>query len=256
MKRLLALASLLIPITLFSQGFGSFSHDQPFLAANISSGVSDPTNALPFGIGYWWVASDLSSSPVSTWTDRVSGFILKQTSGANQPTWTTNGVRFTAASSQFMVTNGTPGIFWKFLNTAGNLGDTMLIILDRASTGEQYVFSQNGGGQILGWFSGAAGLWNISATSFGTTTTGKWYDFLYAGTNAAAFNIYTNGVLGVNSAMNARSPSDFGRLNTPTGFYYDGTIKEIIVWTNVIGFTSVQASNIHWYSTNVYKYTP
>ncbi len=50
MKRLLAITALLIPIYLFAQGFGSFSHDQPFLAGSQSSSVP---SLLPNLFEYW-----------------------------------------------------------------------------------------------------------------------------------------------------------------------------------------------------------
>ena len=46
MKRLLALAAICLPIFLFAQGFGSFSHDQPFFAKDAAaSGITPQTLA-------------------------------------------------------------------------------------------------------------------------------------------------------------------------------------------------------------------
>ncbi len=254
MKRLIALSAILLPICLFSQGFGIFSRDQPFFAKDIST-VSSPTNSLLAGIGYWWVASDLTNSPVTTWTDRVSGFILKQPTVANQPTWSTNGVRFAVASTQYLVTNGSPPIVWR-LGPSVDYGDAILVILDRASTGDTTVIGPTTpGGRILAFDFGANAWDNGSGSQFGITTTGQWYDYLYAGTNfAGAYATYTNGVLAFTGAASKHSPHIFG--GGSSGASFDGTIKEIIVWTNIAGTTSLQASNIHWYATNTYKYSP
>jgi len=143
---------------------------------------------------------------------------------------------------------------WK-LGAGASFGGALLIILDRASLGEQYVLGKISNLSIIGFATGNK-WWQMGA-SFGITTTGQWYDYLYAGTNfgSGSYKSYTNGVAGPGTDyLNSGQPDWFGRLDY--GGYYDGTVKELIVWTNVLGFTATQISNIHWYSTNTYNYGP
>ncbi len=94
MKRLLALAALLIPICLFSQGFGSFSHDQPFFATSLSSGGNTfPTTNLLI-----WYEADVQtySDPSSTIPSTNGGVVLRWT---NQATNTFDGTAFTDGGS-------------------------------------------------------------------------------------------------------------------------------------------------------------
>ena len=261
MKRLLLFSAFCIPIYLFAQGFGSFTHDQPFFSKDRISAQSDTNNPLTFGIAYHWVASDLSNSPVDTWTDRIQGIPWVQTTAGNRPTWTTNGVRFTSASSQYFTTNGGTGMNWK-LGTGGSAhGDALLIIIDRASLGEKYILGKSINTPFLGVSSDAGGTkWYNSGANWGSTTTCQWYDYLFAGTNAGTglYVHYTNGVVGLSgNPLSFGQPTWFGRLDF--GGYWDGTVKELIIWTNVgffNGFTSAQVSNVHFYATNTYKYSP
>lgn len=90
MKRLLTFLALCLPIYLFSQGFGSFSHDQPYLARSLAA-AANPCEFQPPSLTnqmmFWFdagtnVVSTNGSSPpangnmISHWTDRSTNNIV------------------------------------------------------------------------------------------------------------------------------------------------------------------------------------
>ena len=85
MKRLLVLPLILLPLWLFAQGFGSFSHDQPFFAKDVVAGGVDPyavdlyeywsfNDATVSGTNYGEFGRDIFFSPstVPTVTNGIS----------------------------------------------------------------------------------------------------------------------------------------------------------------------------------------
>ncbi len=239
MKQLLAISTLLIPICLFAQGFGSFSHDQPFLGGgSASSGDVMPRRNLAF----WWVASDLSSSPVSIWTDRIQGRNLTQATGANQPTLTNGaGINFTGAQ-------------WMELTNTINLtkGDALLVVArPMASTGTfaEIVFA-SGAGFGYFWLNSSDLDFNDSGGVIVTPVSfNKNYELLYAGTNGI-ITLYTNGVVGPAFALTQTATFSLISKHTSQPYYFNGRIEEIAIWTNVAFLTSQEVAEVHQGVTN------
>ena len=83
MKRLLALTAVLIPLYLFAQGFGSFSHDQPFFAKDASGSAFGPCS-LPLAVDpsgsntlySMWIQDDIAYTnkvnDTNAWVDRLN----------------------------------------------------------------------------------------------------------------------------------------------------------------------------------------
>ncbi len=207
-----------------------------------------PDDALPSGIAFRWKASTLADGAVNLWTDSLTGNNLFQSSGGNQPTKDANGVTF-ATGKWFDSTNVT-------LRCASGVDalDTFLVICNLDSTAEGYLLGV-GNNSWMG-VSGSTQWFNPNGP-WGTPVTGQWVDLVYAGWDGANYNSYTNGVIGNSGPAGSLYNSTVQYVGRVTGGgYFKGKVQEVIVWTNVVGFTSLQVSNIHWYSTNTYAYTP
>ncbi len=112
MKRLLVIPTLLLPICLFAQGFGSFSGDQPFLAGSVSSSLPNPifwyTTTNSTLINTNGVAATTASPSLQKWNDSIG-------SGNNAYRNTNNGGTFSGYSLY-----GADGVFQAFQNVAGS----------------------------------------------------------------------------------------------------------------------------------------
>lgn len=209
----------------------------------------DPDSFLPEGIVLRWVASDLSSSPVETWTDRIQGFNLKQTTEASKPTWSTNGVAFTS-SDFFTGTNITAGNY----GTDGAKSCSWLAVLNiNAPANPQMILGNtfSGGDMFLVGFTNAVGdgdgayeIYNISSNLF---------DLFITRTNFVASHCYatTNGIKALDQATAwVFGGSGITRVGGQT-FFMQGVIRELICWTNLV-CTETMLSNVHKYATSVY----
>lgn len=248
MKRYLLLQLLLLPLWLFAQGFGSFSSDQPFFAKDVAASSAP---SLPSGIAFRWVASDLTNTPVALWTDRIQGRNLVQATGANQPTWSTNSLVFDNSGSQFMtLTNpvslnmGATGTNALLVVYSANQINITKWVIDSDDAGHDAFLWQNFGGSM---FAGAVNLGPQAAA-------GKNREYLYGGSqNPFANNHYTNGLFVVASSTYNAFWTYLGRKENGT-FPWWGTVKEIVVWTNVTSsFSTNEVAQIHNYVTNTYN---
>lgn len=213
---------------------------------------------LPSGMWLRWRANDLSSSPVSSWSDELQGWTWTQGSGGNQPTWDTNGVSFDG-SSQFLTTSN--------LTTTTSLsggtpaGQAWFIVAQyAAASGNHIALGALSGCSGGAFFYGVSGGQLFDASLGGTATiTTNLFDFLACPVATNSYSAYTNGVDGfwtfASGWNDGQVVTRMGAPNGASACAFQGTIKEIIVWTNVI-FTSAQVSNIHHYATNTYPITP
>ncbi len=246
MKLSLLISIILTPACLLSQGFGSFSRDQPYLASSQSS-FPLPTRAL----GFWWVASDITNSPVQIWQDRIQGRNFIQPTGASQPFWTNSlGVNFTGSQSMYLT------------NTIALSASDAVLIVTRpmANTGDyaEILFGQtNGFGFFwINFFGGAADLNYLDSTTTISTPVGlnKNYEILLAGTNNLGNGlIYTNGIASItDGTANGRSivRIGVGGDGPQTGYFFNGRIEEIAIWTNVVLLTAQEIASIHQGVTN------
>ncbi len=258
MKRLLALAALLTPICLFSQGFGSFSHDQPFFALTSSS--SSPFTPYQINPIHWWVHTDANTNNAKTnaWIDRIQGQFALQTTAGSQPFNTSTGFNFTA----------TP--YFSTTNNSGQPSVSMFILLFHATTDFQYPvafgfggdgFTLNTGSTNLGWTGSAVG----GSQFIRKPPTDVWMDVVsVVSTNSGLpyILIYTNGVLQLSNVNNTAFLSVDGNVTIGArrndGLQpFNGVIREVLFSTN--NYTdggSLAATNLHWYATNTYHYSP
>lgn len=227
------------------------------ITPSLPSSSSDPTNLLPAGLALWWHDEDLSSSPVSVWTDRIKGYNWTQGTVANQPTWSTNGVSFDGSNDSLVATNMLPF-------QPGEVGDHAWLVIfgfDTIHANELVLANTNNGGEMLV----AMTTTNYFYTGTGGDTSiglikGGWMDlFMGLTTNASnPHRVYTNGIQGYENVAGWGASGGFGYVGAGgTANYFDGLIKEVLVWSNVT-FTAAQISNVHQYAISRYtnNYVP
>lgn len=249
------LATLVITLALwkvFGQGFGNFRSDQPYLARNYTSAVSNSADALPVGIGYWWNASDLSSSPVNNWTDRVAGVVMTN-SGSTTPTWTTNGVQFTRSSSQFLRTTSPITLY--------STNAFLLVVTRTGDVGDQWIIGHDSLSQTWIRWNSAMNWTTENEFGFAASPLNAVQDFIFRGMNIGMGSQdqgYTNGILAFTSSSALMNTISFGYFGTyvDKNNYGDFLLKELIVWTNGRWASATAVSNVHWYATNIWKHSP
>jgi hypothetical protein len=270
MKRLLALAAVLLPVYLFAQGFGSFSHDQPYLSAGASSGVV----ALPMlpDIRFRWVASDVSvDGPVTNWFDRIASVPLSQTVIAHRPTKSLGGVYFANASATDIraVTNTSAMTF-------NSISQAILIVTSNAlpvftgannygnfwvenSNGYGFRLKDNNAGSITWEFDNNGGAAaEATLVNFGASMPQGVQAFLYMGytqTNWAAFTNNSLSISNTTPALGGTAPI-LGVLGRgalwSNSSSFRGYVMEVVVWTNAMNFTPQIISQAFDYVTNTY----
>lgn len=205
-----------------------------------SSGWPDPSGANK--LEHWWVGSDLTNSPISSWTNRITIGSVLRTNGVNDVTWTTDHVN--------LVGNINPLQAFPLLGFDGrytpttNGGCVAIIFSQNQSTTTGEILVSTNGLNLLDVLSDGATL-RWEGTQVATIPKNVVFDFIY---NADGY-CWTNGI-----ATTLR-----GGLGAHLGFSgvsrLKGSIYEILIWTNG-PLTSGQISNFHYYATNTYKYSP
>jgi hypothetical protein len=223
--------------------------------------ISICTN-LPSGIAFHWRAATLSATPLTNWTDSVQGYNLHTFAAGGSPFWPTwsapNSVNFNGVDNFLYMTN---------------------ITLDMPNTAVLVVYKNNdlsvSNAVVIGqdWGLGGIQLLAMQTTNYlfdftdGVFAVGPLHtnlsDFLTVKLSTdSLFYAYTNGVAsqysGKATAWNNNGQSGFpgfvGGLGGDNN--WNGTIKEIIFWTNVVSWTPQQVSCVHSYATNIYGITP
>lgn len=246
---------------LHGQGFGSFSHDQPYLAADRASVLTRPVINYP---RYLWSVDSLTyltpGDRVLSWTDSISGVVLTNTA-AQAPIYSTNGVEFYGTNC--LHPQGALGIV--------NLGDThsaggtnsifALILNHRSVLKNQMV--------LCGTYSGGDILIGIGNTD------GHYYDGAYGGdgipvstglydllqnywANGQGGQIFTNGMLVAGYPNTIFEHATIQHIGTDETHRYglDGFIKEIAYWTNrPVGYTVNDILALHTYYASKYSLT-
>lgn len=223
-----------------------------------------PSEIPPFtprsipNLSYWWVSSDVPTNiNVTNWTDRIQGAIYTNgTTGASRPTNSALGMHFSRASSQILTNNvislgGTnTGSYWIIMRRdfSGGFQD----FLDYANSGDSEWYFDNVNQMSI---DAATVIKNIGAQAAST-----FFDAYLISDNAnVRTSLYTNGVLGATfttyTALNFQKPLGFIMGGILNNGFLDGYIKELGIWTNTI-FTTIQISNLHYYTTNTYPITP
>lgn len=249
MKRTISLLSIVTTLIVCPCP-AQFNYSDLAFLANGNKAASDP---LPAGIGFRWQYESLPDGVVSNWVDSVQGYSWVQGTDASRPSKGANGVTFT--TGKFLIASN----LLRCDSTSGGMKDCFLMIVsfDDASV-EQVIVMDTAGGQEFAGVSGALKWYNPNVP-FGAPVNSQWVDWLYAGTNfgTTKFRTYTNGVVGLDDVSGSIFSATVTRIGRSTpGAYFKGKMKEFIVWTNVVGFTTTQVSNIHYYATNRYSFTP
>lgn len=240
MKRLFAFLFLLLPIYLFAQGFGSFSHDQPFFAN--STGIAS-IPGIPPVLAFHWKASDISSNdPVATWTDRVSGFNLVQTNSLFQPTNdSTYGVCFDGTKSlEFATTLKIPTNSSVFVSGYfSSVPHNQIIVYSTNGNEGLYINATN---QVITRYAG---------NDYGRTSVLNPTNLLTVGytTRLVSGNLsvvsYTNGILNASNYIIGSAATSFDTVGGWSGrqvgnaygeldYSLYSFITDIMVWTNAI----------------------
>lgn len=243
MKRILTFLLCLLSLTAFGQGlFVSWNRFVPQITSS----------ELPSGIAFRWVASDLASSPVSLWTDRIQGYNWAASGGA-RPSWDASGITFDGVANSM---TGSNTIF-----SATSTNSWLVVLKWNSTTADKMVLCNAcAGGQVFLALTTGAKIYDGGSTGPGLFGTVNTTDILITKTtNATPYVVYTNGL---SSWTSGSAFNDMGviaavdHLGSGVGnCFWSGVMKEIIIWTNTV-FTANQVSNIHYYSTNTYAITP
>lgn len=216
---------------------------------------------LPGGISHDWDASTTATGNVALWTDKVSGWNWYQSTGTNQPISDGFGVSFYGTN---VLQNTNMSI--KLNGVSGT--DAAVCVLRVYPPGTVPLMIIHGtcsGGDIfLGFYASGGGTWYSAAGGNpvgGQANTNTVCDFLWAGYNSGSDHTYTNGVLWSSQSLGDFATGGAGLDNIGKNFAdactgLRGTIYRFIQWTNVIGFTTTQVSNIHYWAQSKYGATP
>ena len=255
MKRLFAILILIImPLAVVRAQFGV---EQPFFAlasTAAASGPFGPTNVA--GLGNWWVFSDVvTNAAVSNWVDRIQ-FKALTNSGTARPTNSALGVHFVEASSTQLTNSGVP-----IGDNDGTKKHTQwyIINLDNASGFHAFVGTSPAAARQnhLG-FDFGKNYFFITPTLYesGAIAAGAWVDVCLVGGSGNTSTWYTNGVASttvansLDNGINWRCWGGDG-LNGFCSVF----VREYAIFTNTV-LSASSVSNLHYYATNLYKYTP
>ncbi len=248
-------------VLLFSclSAFAQFGVEQPFFAQLTSVATSIPQQQS--GLSNWWVYTDMSTNAFTMsggWTDRINGIIQTNLPGGVTPTNTTFGVYCEANSG--LTQPYTNSVFWMNSTNA----TTMLIFrpannVDFCGLFESNLQDHNDGSRARR-FSG--GTWRTGKVTEETTLCADFaanldLDMILVSTNGNSITVYTNGVV---TAWNNHTvaiweiaPSFIGTINAANRGL-QGYVKEVLYYRTNVNANSI--SNLHWYGTNTYHYSP
>lgn len=229
----------------------SASPGQPYFVRQLSASVpSGPTLTDIPGLYSWWVSSDYpTNTQVTNWVARISGVGLTNNL-VFSPTNTATGMSF--------VTSNWFGLTVPSVGSGIATTNVWLVIMQPDTQPIDYT-------SVLGFSDTGRGLFLRTSkqffysstfnTSFGAYTVGSVIDLtMELNRQALGTAVFmTNGVACASfSEAGSRTWSTVGFQQTFG--YYKGKILEIAQWTNIL--SSVNISNIHYYATNTYKFTP
>lgn len=217
-------------------------------------------DVFPPGMAWRWLASTITNSPFTNWTDVIQGynFTINDSDAAFKPSWTApDSVSFDGVSNFLSSTN-------PILPMTSN---AVLCVFQNQdlNTIQQNVFGQSwaaGGTIIIGIGDTTNYLFEVNAghSAVGPLTTNL-FDFLT--TRLAAdgkYYAFTNGVAtqwaAQNFAWNDNSVQPIWVGGQGSGASWRGVLKELIIWTNVTGWTAGNVRAVHKYVVSTYGVTP
>lgn len=236
---------LLLPLSCFAQGFGSFTHDQPYLAQD-SLGPVAPTP--PLGIFRWWVFTDVPANVVvsNQWLDKIVSAHMWQMDNAVSPTNSSygpyfNGTTYLTNYPGFTVGNVSgdeTGSAFIVLNADGTSG-LQAVLTDQAN-----IYGVNVNGTALQYTGTISGGPNTICTM--PTATNFDVSIVFTKTNTTW---YTNGALcRVNATANVDTWGQYN-MGKQGSYGFHGYVAEFIVWSNRV-FSASDATTVHAYRTN------
>ena len=232
--------------------------------AGLAKSSGGAGGSLPAGQFLRWKASDLPNNVVvsNQWSDEIQGLLAQQGDNTVRPTNTSgSGVHFDGTTwLTNTATSFTPNgqAEWQVL---------VIVNLDSAGTSMMTLWDTQSGGTGNGLYA-----WNANGHTYWAhltgvfrdlnvvQTTGLTRDILFCPTNGTGHTTcFTNGI-GTGADWNEGEAVNFtlqgiGAIASG-GQKLKAKIQEIIVWTNGFDFTAITVSNIHYYSTNTYSFTP
>jgi hypothetical protein len=259
MWRLILLLALCVSVE--AQEFGSFG-DLPLLSSSSTAPTNNINILLPSGIAHDWDWATTSAGSVTDWVDKVQSFHwVGVLSGAvTSPTNSGDGV-VSNLTNRLTATNWTPNlplggqdailaVFKPSGKMTNNFSDETLLLGNGSASGEL----------ILGFNNTTVKYYDPSVGTLVHPPFDLVSDYLLGGSNGGHENNYTNGVLMTTTTYGGIPISLIGNggFNGGTANWsqYKGSLYRVIHWTNVVGFTSVQVSNLHFWAKTVYGISP
>lgn len=266
--KVLCLSLLMLSLSAFGQ---AFTPRRPFIYSVPTTNVPPGPGNIP-GLAYWWVASDVATNgvPVTNWVDRIQGAVMHNL-GTNQPTCpTTNAVYF----------NGN-GILTNLPGISMNVPVVIMVLYNKDNSGDadQMLFNDENpvnfskGGIVVNQNKYLIQYYGGSGSQISDAlATGRINELVIFPTNAVNTSprVWTNSIPTQytynESGHNNISLRAFGgdRYTDTISFgqyRLHGYLYELAFWTNSWAgisnvFNSTTISNIHWYGTNTYGYSP
>lgn len=251
MMRLLPILLLLWSVTGYAQVMLPHRHPAPRVA----------TPPLPDGISLRWVASDLNSSPVSVWADRVQGIVWNQPTASLQPTWNTNGVWFDG--SQWLYATNLGAVSTPPINTTTN-AILCVLAFDDLTALQSLVFGNalSGGNILLASGTSVGKIVTGATAQSGNVDNFRLAVLMCKTTNATnPYRVYTNGVQTSASAAATSTMGTFTYVGADVGnaaywlHSFVGSIQEFVVWTNVT-LTDADIAKVQTYVSSTYPANP
>ena len=253
---------LLSATSLFAQGFGQLPAFRAAGAKRPASGGGGgggfaPTNIA--GMALWWKASDVTAGNVASWVDRIQGKAARRTADTHVKSDSTgilfdgtSGIQLTNASA---ITLSVPFSFWYIIKptTAPPSGNWYTVWNSQNNSAGSFAVHTPGGNYS----------WDVEI-NVGDNVYGQQllvnntiYDLVCTEVSAITPSVWTNGVASTRvSGADTGTSTDFFFIGDDSqGDPMNGYIIEIGVWTNTT-LSSTSVSNLHYYSTNTYGYTP
>jgi len=233
-----------------------------------ASAITDPSPAgINGALFYWNYTNTLLNTFTTNWVDQISGkpFLWNTTRAANtRPTNSTHGVYFDgfnvtsqALTNDHFLGNGSGSWsnYWQYISLKPNgFDNNPLYLWGPGGTGHG-VF-RSGTSKIYAYFTPNGNIAFTIALASNTE-----YDFEMVSSNGVMW-FWTNGIAAVTAgslgygSANSFDPTSLGGDLTANG--YSGFIHDLAIGTNGYGgqfFGSVQASNLHWWRTNVIQFS-